>query len=140
MGNPLSRFNLTPFDRIEPIRFVDYDSTMTPLGDFEKITNINVIVNSWNNILLTPRGTYDHDPEYGSRLYEMLFQVADIDTMIDIKNEIYDTLSRYDNRAYINKVDVKFLKPPQKGFIVKIVAEYEGEKSELTVKIKDTAQ
>jgi phage baseplate assembly protein W len=139
MANPLSRFNLTPTVNVEPVRYIDYVSSITPVGDFKKIENINVIMNSWNNILLTPRGTYDHDPEYGSGLYELLYQPVDVETMGAIRDEIYSSLYYYDNRATIESVDIKFAKAPGKGFIVNILVDYEGEKSELTIKIKDTA-
>ena len=140
MANPLSRFNLTPTVNVAPVRYIDYVSSITPVGDFKKIENINVIMNSWNNILLTPRGTYDHDPEYGSGLYELLYQPVDVETLGSIRDEIYNSLYYYDNRATIENIDIKFAKSPGKGFIVNILVDYEGEKSELTIKIKDTAQ
>jgi len=140
MANPLSRFNLTPRTRTESVKYIDYVSAISPIGDFKRIENLNVIMNSWNNILLTPRGTYDHDPPYGSGLYDLLYQPADVETMSQIREEIYNSIYYYDNRASIEDVKVKFAKPPGKGFIVDIIVNYHGEKSTLTVKIKDTAQ
>jgi len=140
MANPLARFKLTSTNRTEPVEYIDYVSTLSPIGDFKRIENINVIMNSWNNILLTPRGTYDHDPMYGSGLYDLVFDMADNETMAAIRDEIYNSLYYYDDRASIEDVSIKFAKYPHKGFIVDILVNYKGEKSTLTVKIKDTAQ
>jgi phage baseplate assembly protein W len=140
MANPLSRFNLTHTEEIESITYSDYISQKSPLGDYKKISNINVIINSWNNILLTPRGSYDHDPEYGSRLYEYLYEPADSDTMNNIRDEIIEMISRYDDRASIDSIDVKYIRPPNQGFVVYIVVLYEGDRAPLTIHIKDTSQ
>jgi len=38
-------------------KLADYKSTIASIGDFRRISNIQVILNSWSNILTTPRRT-----------------------------------------------------------------------------------
>ena len=45
----------------------DFLPVISSKGDFARITGLQVILSSWNNILLTPTRTYNHNPEYGSR-------------------------------------------------------------------------
>ena len=42
----------------------DYIALISSRGDFQRIEDLNVILTSWNNILLTPRRTYILDPEF----------------------------------------------------------------------------
>jgi len=137
MANPLSRFQLTSRTREKKIEYFDYIQKLTPIGDYVKIENIDVIINSWNNILLTPRGTYDHDPRYGSSLFDLIFQPADIDTQNLIREEIYNSVYYYDNRASINNITVTYLRgnSTKKGYNVQIDVEYNGEIKTLTLDV-----
>ena len=58
-------------------RIEDYSGIISSKGDFTKIQDFNVILNSWNNVLQIPRRSYNHDPEYGSDLYKYIFSPAD---------------------------------------------------------------
>jgi len=139
MANPLSRFHLTSRNRTAEIKYFDYIPENVS-KDFTRIENIDVIINSWNNILLTPRGTYDHDPNYGSGLFDLIFEPVDGDTQNIIREEIYNSVYYYDNRATIKNITIKFLKgaSSKKGFNVKIDVEYKGTVKELTIDITNS--
>jgi phage baseplate assembly protein W len=130
MANLLDRFNKTV--KGARGRISDFKSTISASGDFTRITDLEVILNSWNNILLTPTRTYMWDPDYGSDLYKMVFEPADAQTQERIKEEVEDKLSRYDDRAVINSVEVTFLRN-RKGFNVAIDVSYRGTTGELKV-------
>jgi phage baseplate assembly protein W len=115
----------------------DFTSAIISSGDFNRITDIQVILNSWSNILLTPTKTYDHDPEYGSNLYKMIFEPCDDQTKNKIKNEIYNKLSKYDDRASIQEMKINYL-TNKKGFVVDIIANYKGQKSEVRIVIDES--
>jgi phage baseplate assembly protein W len=112
----------------------DYTAKLTPSGEFQRVSDLYAILNSWNNILLTPKGSYDHDPEYGSILYKYIFDPADNQTMEAIRNEVKTCLITYDNRATITEIDVKFLKD-KKGFAVNIFVDYQNEEGQLSAVI-----
>ena len=135
MANLLDRFNQAVVGSND--KLADYVSTIAPSGDFKRIRNLSVILNSWNNILLTPTRTYIFDPEYGSDLYKLVFEPADINTLERIKDEVITSITRYDNRATITDVDVTFFNN-QKGFNLAIKVDYQGETGDLSVTLDES--
>ncbi len=134
MANLLNRFN-TKVIGSEDIDY-DYLSYIAPSGDFNRIDKLNVILNSWNNILLTPRGTYLHDPEFGSDLYKYVFEPSDELSIEGVKNEVSNRIIMYDDRAIIEDIEVIF-QTNGKRFNVIIYVDYQGEKGTLNVKFDD---
>jgi len=118
-------------------KIADYVPTISPQGDFKRVTNLETILLSWNNILLTPLRTYTFDPTYGCELYKMVFEPADETTIDRIKNEVIEKLQYFDDRAKILSVDIQFL-TNKKGFTVSLVVEYEGQQSQLGLTIDDS--
>ncbi len=135
MANLLDKFN--KYVAGSRVIDADYNAFISPSGDFTRTKGIKTILQSWNNILLTPVGSYDHDPEYGSLLYTYIFEPADAQTQESIKDEIKNSIFRFDDRATILNIDVKFL-PGKKGFNVVIEVSYEGEKADLSLTITET--
>jgi phage baseplate assembly protein W len=135
MANLLNRFNKTVAGSNN--KDADYKSIIASTGDFKRVEGIEVILNSWNNILLTPKRTYMFDPEYGSNLYKLVFEPADEKTIEQIKQEVVESLKRYDDRARITNVSVLH-RPNKKGFTVAIDVEYNGDKSQLQVLIDES--
>jgi len=130
MANLLDRFNETVAGSNS--KLADYISKISVRSDFKRITDIKVLINSWNNILITPRRTYMYDPEYGSELYKMIFEPADESTVNKVIEEVTSNLLRYDDRATIEDVNVTFF-PNRKGFSVAVDINYEGETGQLEV-------
>ncbi len=135
MANLLDRFNKEVVGSDSKI--YDYLPKITASGDFKRIKDIDVIISSWNNILLTPRGTFLFDPEYGSELYKLIFEPVDDTTIERIKTEISSRLLMYDDRATILSVDT-LLKANGKGYQINIEVEYDGEKGTLSVSFDDS--
>ncbi len=130
MANLLDRFKVSVIGSDDTIR--DYLPTIEAKGDFQSTENLNVIINSWKNILLTPRRNYPYDPEYGSDLYKMVFDPLDEITIQKIEDEVYFSIQRYDNRAFIENIDIKYLKI-EKGVSLDIYVDYKGEKGLLSL-------
>ncbi len=135
MANLLDRFQSQVIGSETLLR--DYLSVIASTGDFKRISDLNVILNSWNNILLTPRGTYLHDPEFGSDLYKYVFEPSDQDSVEGIKREVVDRLMLYDDRATIDDVDVQ-ISIDGKKINISVYVSYQGEKGQLDVKFDDT--
>jgi len=135
MANILDRFNISVVGSENKIS--DYTSVIDPSGDFKQVSNLEAILLSWNNILLTATRTYTYDPEYGSDLYKLVFEPADNYTAEKIKEEVITKLQRYDDRARILKVDVSFLNN-RKGFAISIDVDFEGETSQLSVVVDES--
>jgi len=134
MASILKRFNKSARGTAETD--IDFLTKIASTGDFERITDINTILNSWNNILLTPKRTYPFDPEYGSNLYKLIFEPLDGITASKIENEVVYAIQRYDNRADIEDVSITYLKN-QKGFNVDLTVSYKGETGNLSVTLTE---
>ena len=134
MANILDKFKTTSIGSSG--RVLDFSSKLSPSGDFNKLFDMDAILTSWSNILMTPRGSMDHDPEFGSDLYLYIFEPADSVTQESIKNEIYRAITTYDDRANIDEINVAFFKN-KKGFNVSIVASYGNGNSELNLTIDE---
>ena len=80
------------------------DSNSKIRGDL--LVEVPSIKNAIKNILLTRKGTLPGDPEFGSRLPDYLFEPFDDLTVLEIKDEIINTLARYEPRVKIITIDV----------------------------------
>jgi len=136
MVDLLNRFNQTVAG--SDSKLADYQAVISSNGDFKRIKNIEVIISSWNNILTTPRRSYIFDPEYGSDIYKLVFEPADNETLERIKNEVIETLLRYDDRATIENIEVNLLSN-RKGYNISVDVGYEGDTGQLEVVIDEDA-
>lgn len=134
MANLLDRFNKTVKGADD--KDADYQPKIVNAGDFRRIEDIEVILSSWTNILVTPKRTYQYDPEYGSDLYKLVFDPADESTEEQIIQETIETLRTYDPRALVSNVEVSFIES-RKGFNVAIDVQYKGERNQLQVIIDE---
>ena len=135
MANLLDRFNKNVIGSRD--RISDYQSVIDSSGDFKRVNDINVILNSWKNILMTPKRTYDHDPDFGCGIHEFLFEPADVKTEQKIKNEIMRQIPKYDNRAVIDNISISFFSN-KKGFIINLSMIYKKQENNLKVIIDET--
>lgn len=135
MANILDRFIKSARGTdVQPHDFIPYISS---IGDFKRIRNIDVILNSWNNILLTPLGSYLFDPNFGSNLYRLIFEPADAGTVEAIKTEVQTRIENYDTRGEILGLTVVML-PNKKGFNVNVECGFGGERGEISIKFDDS--
>lgn len=136
MANLLDRFNTEV--RGSETRIYDYLPKITATGDFRRINDLDVIINSWTNILMTPRRTYINDPEYGSDLHLQVFEPADTISVEKIEVEVVDRLRIYDDRASITSLQV-FTMKNKKGFSIDMVIDYKGLKRDVSISFDDTS-
>lgn len=135
MANILERF--VTQSRGTDIRPNDFIPRISSIGDFKRIRDIDVILNSWNNILLTPLGSYIYDPNFGSNIYRLIFEPADDSTVEAIKREVELRIRNYDTRGEIQRVTIILL-PNKKGYNVNIEASFKGERGEISIKFDDS--
>lgn len=136
MTNLLDRFNQNVIGSKGKI--ADYTSSILSSGDFTRVLDINAILTSWNTILLTPKRSYQYDPEFGSDLYKMPFEPSDELTVEKIENEIISSLTTHDDRANIADVNITFLSN-LKGFNIDVKVEYNEEEADLKLTIDESS-
>jgi phage baseplate assembly protein W len=115
-------------------RITDYVPIVSSAGDFSIVNNIQAILTSWNNILLTQLRTYVANPEYGSDLYKYIFEPLDEYTAESIKEEIQYRLMLFDDRALVTNIDITFMSGGH-GFVADIDLKYEDETGSLSIDI-----
>jgi phage baseplate assembly protein W len=116
---------------------ISYSDDLLPNIELDRKEGIDAIIESWRNILLTPERTADHDPEYGSRLKEFIFEPFDESTQDEIGEEVRNKLMRYDNRATIKNINI-FRNRDRKGFILDITVNYKGQEKQLQQSIDES--
>lgn len=77
-------------------------------------TNISKTINSINDciglILCTGKGELLGDPSFGSRLYEMLYDLVTTDYLDDVKKEIIQSIYQFESRVVITENDIDIVK------------------------------
>lgn len=58
-------------------------------------------------LLLTERGERYYMPDYGSNLLQFIFEPKDGQTILDVKEEIKQTVSKYISQLNINEIEFK---------------------------------
>ena len=114
----------------------DVDCSISFNVDIKEIRGIDVIVRSLYNLLMTKKGSYIFDPDYGASLYKYLFEQCDDITKEDMYQEIEAAIRKYENRAKIS-YDINFLKD-KRGFIVDLYIEYNGEKKTVSIPVDES--
>jgi len=75
-------------------------------GDLLLATDIEAVKNSIKNIVLTPRGTRPFFPEFGTRVSNLLFELASPITASQIRDEIVGGVEKFEKRVSTFQVRV----------------------------------
>ena len=87
--------------------YKDIDMAFKPnilTKDVGKKVDVNAVKQALKNILLTRKGEKPFQPNYGSGVYDLLFEPMDYGSAALIKKEISDTLNRYEPRVSITRL------------------------------------
>ena len=85
---------------------LDYKLTKNTSGTIKKVEDIDSVKQSIKIILSTSLGERIMEPDFGSRLRNLLFEQMDDITTILIELEIQETIEKWEDRAVINNVNV----------------------------------
>ena len=75
-------------------------------GDLLLATDIEAVKNSIKNIILTQKGTRPFFPEFGTRVNNLLFELASPITASQIKDEIISGVQKFEKRVSTFQVRV----------------------------------
>lgn len=76
-------------------------------GDISRVTEINAIKNSLNNIVSTMQGSRRMIPEFAISLHEVLFDPMDEDTARIIGERILEGIEFWDDRIEISGIQIE---------------------------------
>ena len=129
---------LTEFYNTVPgsnFKLKDIDCIFDAKGDLRELHDVDVIVNSINNILNIPKGSYICDPNFGVGLEKYIFEPTDEVTKQAIIHEVRNAISVYEQRA---KIDINvYYYNNMSGFQISIKIEMDGNLRDLKVNFVD---
>lgn len=73
-------------------------------GVVKNVYNANSVKQSIFTILQTRKGERVMRPDFGSNLYALLFQPMDDDTVSDIRYEVFNAISEWEDRVIIEEI------------------------------------
>jgi hypothetical protein len=76
-------------------------------GDIRPIINEVAIRRSLINLILTKKGSRPFYPEYGTTVFNFLFEPNSAFTVFNIKESISNTVKRFEPRVTLRNVDIK---------------------------------
>ena len=85
---------------------INFPFQTSPIGDFLRVnaTTKNAIKADITHLLLTRKGDRLYNPEFGSGLYNYLFEQIDETTISDVKNELEVSIGKYIPNVTINEI------------------------------------
>ena len=84
------------------------ESTLNNLGGFRRLISNNKFHDNLKVLLETRKGTLIGDPDFGSNLYQLLFEPANEATASQIRQEVAMAIEKYYPNVVIDQVDVSF--------------------------------
>jgi len=86
---------------------IDMSFALNPVtGDIYKKVDVNAVKQAMKNLLLTPYYSKPFTPNYGSPIYDLLFEPMDSSTASAMASLIEETFDNYERRVRIDKVIV----------------------------------
>ena len=73
-------------------------------NDVGKITDVNAITNSMRNILTTRLGERPFEPDYGSRIYDSLFELIDAISLDGLASSAREALEFWEPRIEVLRI------------------------------------
>lgn len=93
----------------QTIFYSDYDGNFSRQndGDVKKNVDLDAIINSLNNIILTKQGERRMLPTFASNIRHLLFEPIDEITARRIAEELIDSIRVWENRISITRFDIE---------------------------------
>lgn len=106
-------------------------------GDFKEVQGLEAIIRSIINVLLIPRRTYPFDPDFGSVLFNYIFEPLDDITLESLENELNMILSNEEDRCKFNISFDKNFGVKDKKINVIVSINYKDQKKKVRVPISE---
>tara|TARA_R110000803_G_scaffold47825_8_gene99638 strand:- start:3834 stop:4214 length:381 start_codon:yes stop_codon:yes gene_type:complete len=87
---------------------ISFPFESSPVGDFLRLnsTSKRAIKSDLTHLLLTRKGDRLYNPEFGSGLYDFIFEQVDSTTISDIKTELETNIARFIPGVIVNELKV----------------------------------
>lgn len=98
-----------------PLNFIANPITL----DIPVLKNEAAIKKALMNLMKTPVGTRPFRPDYGTKIYDYLFEPADISTEIEINEELAKEIQKFEPRVQL--ISIETIIEEKVGIKVKVV-------------------
>jgi len=98
-----------------PLNFIANPITL----DIPILKNENAIKRALLNLIKTPIGTRPFRPDYGTRIYNYLFEHADVSTELEINEELAREIQKYEPRVNLISIETDIV--DNVGIKIKVV-------------------
>ena len=75
-------------------------------GDIKRMTDVDAVINSLNNIVSTLKGTRRMLPEFAQDIYNLLFEPMDDNTARSIAEQILEGIKTWEDRVDVTRIDI----------------------------------
>jgi phage baseplate assembly protein W len=75
-------------------------------GDIRRMTDVDAVINSLNNIVATLKGTRRMLPEFAQDIHRLLFEPMDDSTARQIAEEVLEGIKTWEPRVDVTRVDI----------------------------------
>jgi len=86
----------------------DYAPIIDSTGDFRRLEGIDVAIRAIRTLLMTPLGHYPFDPNFGSLLFEKVFNMADEISAKEIEFEVKERINQFEDRITVESVNTTY--------------------------------
>jgi phage baseplate assembly protein W len=86
-------------------------------GDIPPARNESAVKKALINLIRTPVGTRPFAPEYGTRIYDYLFEPADQQTELQLNDDLAQAIERFEPRARLAAIETNI---QENGIEVKV--------------------
>jgi phage baseplate assembly protein W len=98
-----------------PLNFIANPITL----DIPTLKNEAAVKRALLNLIKTPVGSRPFRPDYGSKIYDYLFEPADVSTELEINEELAREIQKYEPRVQLISIESNI--EEQQGIKIKIV-------------------
>jgi phage baseplate assembly protein W len=98
-----------------PLNFIANPITL----DIPTLKNEAAVKRALLNLIKTPVGSRPFRPDYGSKIYNYLFEPADVSTELEINEELAREIQKYEPRVQLISIETNI--EEQHGIKIKIV-------------------
>tara|TARA_Y100000389_G_scaffold137648_1_gene135278 strand:+ start:15287 stop:15730 length:444 start_codon:yes stop_codon:yes gene_type:complete len=95
--------------RIQEYKDIDLSFTAKPNGELYTKKDASAVVQSLKNLIQTNYYEKPFEPFFGGNVRGLLFELADEDIEIEVKEAIIQTINEYEPRARIINIFVNFI-------------------------------
>jgi len=105
-----------------PTEYRDVSLNVTEFNKLQQVTGKEAVARTIQHILITKKGTYPNNPDFGVGIENYLFELATTSMRVELENEISTQMDKWLNHSIIatnikTKQELQFLRSADGGYM-----------------------